>query len=308
MPESNRTTAYLAFAGFCILSSSRDVLSEILFKDQVYDASPIFVLFVYSVVTQAVAAIALLIGFILGVNKPVFPLRRAWKEVLLLNLFTLTAFLFYFAAIDSPLGASLNSFVDYGSSPIFVAIVGAILIGEHLDRIFAWSAAAASIGIIVFATPRLRGEALSALWMAGLILALLSSLSSAFYRVYFKVLLEKGLSKSMIVFTRLIGLTLLLGAILLQRPELFRSDILAKTALIGVLGVAIPLFLVLGAIQRLAVRSYAMLLFLLPVSTYALSAVLGYGRFYMSDLFAGGLMLCGVAVHETHMKRLNRSG
>ena len=67
-------------------------------------------------------------------------------------------------------------------------------------------------------------------------------------------------------------------------------------------------FLVLGAIQRLPVRSYAMLLFFLPALTYALSAALGYGRFYMSDLLAGGLLLLGVAAHELHMKRLNRIG
>jgi drug/metabolite transporter (DMT)-like permease len=308
MRESSRTKAYLAFAGFCILSSSRDVISEIFFKDQSYGANPVFVLFVYSAVTQAVAGIALLIGFIFGATKPVLPLQRVWKEVLLLNLFTLTAFLFYFVAISSPLGASVNSFVDYGSGPIFVAIVGAVLIGEHLDKIFTWSAIAASVAIVVFAAPRLHEETLSLLWIVGLIFALLSSLSSAFYRVYFKVLLEKGLSKSMIVLTRLTGITVLLGAVLLLRPELYRADILAETALIGVFGVAIPLFLVLGAIQRLPVRSYAMLLFLLPALTYILSASLGYGRFYLSDLLASGLLLLGVTVHEAHMKRLNRNG
>lgn len=307
MQVSIRTTAYLAFAGFCVLSSSRDVLSEFLFKDQSYSASPVFVLFVYSVATQVVAAITFLAGLVFDARRPTFLVRGVWKEILLLNFFTLTAFVLYFIAIDSPVGAAVNSFVDYGSSPIFVAIVGAVLLGERLDKTFVWSAAAASVGIIIFASRRLQGETLSLFWVLGLIVALLSSLSSAFYRVYFKVLLEAGASKSVIVFTRLIGVTLLLGAILLLRPELFRYDMLAKTVLIGVLGVAIPLFLALGAIQRLQVRSYAMLLFLLPASTYLLSAVFGYGRFYGSDLLACGLMLLGVVTHEAYGKRPNKS-
>jgi drug/metabolite transporter (DMT)-like permease len=301
MSDSRRTTAYLAFAAFCCLSSSRDVISEFLFKDKLYDANPVFILFVYSAVTQAVAVITWLGGLIVGPAKPMFHLQVIGKEVLLLNFFTLMAFLFYFIAIDSPVGAAVNSFVDYGSSPIFTAIIGVILMGERLDKAFLLTATIAGVGIVVLAAPRLHVDSVH-LGILGLVLALLSSLSSGFYRVYFKVLLEKGLSKSAIVFLRLMAITLLLGGILFVRPELFRADILFKTALIGVLGFAIPLFLSLGALQRLAVRSYAMLLFLLPALTYALSASFGYGQLYVSDLFAGGLILLGVAVHETLMK------
>jgi hypothetical protein len=55
-----RTVAYFAFGAFCVLSAARDVLSETLFKDQAYNASPIFVLFVYCVITQLVAGAVLL--------------------------------------------------------------------------------------------------------------------------------------------------------------------------------------------------------------------------------------------------------
>src|ERR1700684_519848 len=139
MRVSGRTTAYLAFAGFCILSSCRDVLSEILFKDQQYDASPVFVLFVYSAVTQAVAVAVFVSRLVSGDLNPRPSLRSACKEILLLNFFTLAAFLLYFVAIDSPVGAAVNSFVDYGSSPIFTAMVGILLMQERLDRIFVWS-------------------------------------------------------------------------------------------------------------------------------------------------------------------------
>ena len=161
----------------------------------------------------------------------------------------------------------------------------------------------------MLAVPRLHGGPISLLWILGLVIALASSLSSAFYRVYFKVLLQKGLLKSTIVFFRLIGITLVLGGVLLVRPELFRADILAKTALIGLFWIWRFQFsrcLAQSSVCQCAVTRCCY--FFLPALTYALSAALGYGRFYMSDLLAGGLLLLGVAAHELHMKRLNRIG
>jgi drug/metabolite transporter (DMT)-like permease len=305
MSITGRTIAYFAFAGFCLLSSSRDVLSEFLFKDQAYHTDPVFLLFIYSAVTQIIAGILILFGAPGKTATEIF-LPGVWKNALLLNIFTLAAFLLYFVAIDSPAGAAVNSFIDYGSGPVFTALVGAALMKEALDRVFIWSAAAAIVGIAVLAAPRV-GSGISTWWLMGAIVALLGSLAGAFYRVYFKILLNAGMSKSTIVFLRLMGITLVLGGILLVHPGLFRLDILVQTALIGVFGFAIPLFLVLGAIQRLEVRSYAMLLFFLPATTYLLSAALGYGHLYISDLAAGGLMLFGVALHEAHARRSSKA-
>jgi drug/metabolite transporter (DMT)-like permease len=290
-----RTIAYVAFGAFCALSSARDVISEAIFKNDAYHASPLFVLFVYSVVTQCVAGAALVVGH---------PFQRAkqivgrGKHFLLLNGFTLAAFLFYFLAINSPLGAAMNSFVDYGSSPLFTAIVGALLVQERLDRTFAISALVSLAGIIVLSAPRVYIDKFSLLWVTGIVLSLLSSISSAFYRVYFRLLLVGGATKSAVIFIRLFGITIVLGAILLIRPELFRVDLLAQTATLGLVGFTLPLFLTLTIIQRLTIRSFAMLLFAVPALTFLLSATLGYARLFPSDIVAGALAIIGVILHE----------
>jgi drug/metabolite transporter (DMT)-like permease len=290
-----RTVAYFAFGAFCVLSAARDVLSETLFKDQAYNASPIFVLFVYCVITQLVA------GAVLLFTRPVQALPgsvSSTAQVIWLNGFTLAAFLFYFLAIDSPIGAAVNSFVDYGSGPVFTAVVGVLLAGERLDLTFAICAVLSVGGIVVLGLPRVTITEFNLLWIGGLALSLLSSLSSAFYRAYFKLLLTAGMTKSAVIFARLFGLTIVLGSVLLIKPHLFRSDLLINTCVLGLIGFTLPLFLTLTIIERLTIRSFAVLLFALPAITFFLSAVLGYDRLFPSDVVAGALTLAGVAVHE----------
>jgi len=290
-----RATAYVAFGAFCALSAARDVISETLFKDHTYNASPVFVVFVYSVVTQCVAGAMLLVGH---------PFQLATASVdrgryfFLLNGFTLTAFFFYFLAINSPLGAAMNSFVDYGSSPVFTAIVAALLAQERLDKTFTISALVSFTGIVVLSAPRVSIDEFSWVWLTGLGFSLLSSISSAFYRVYFRLLLVGGVTKSAVIFIRLFGITISLGAILLIRPELFRVDLLAETAVLGLLGFTLPLFLTLAIIQRLTLQSFAMLLFAVPALTFLLSESLGYARLFPSDIVAGALAIIGMILHE----------
>src|SRR2546423_14088362 len=151
-PMSERAIAYGAFLVFCILSSVRDTVSEILFKNAKLAASPLFVLFIYCVVTQVVAAI-----FVLRRRTTLFAeaARSAnlKSELIFLNIFTLAGFLFYFLAISSPLGAAVSAFVDYGLNPIFTAIVSTFFLQKTLDRNFFWSAAACIVGIVIFGMP-----------------------------------------------------------------------------------------------------------------------------------------------------------
>lgn len=295
---SERAIAYLAFFGFCALSAVRDVLSELIFKDPTYDANPVFVLFVYGAVTQVVAALIIIAPASLPVRQQAH-VRLVKKELILINVFTLAAFLFYFLAISSPLGSALNASVDYGSSPVFTAAMGAILAKEAPNRRFYLLATASLVGVIVLAAPRLQADHVSVLWVLGLLASLLSSASSACYRVYFRLLLQRGMGKAVIVFVRLIGLTTFLGLYLVLMPDLFHAELLIKTALLGLVGFTAPLFLVLTVIQRVEIPRFAMLLFLFPALTYLLSSIMGYGDFYVSDLFAAGVLTGIVIFHET---------
>jgi drug/metabolite transporter (DMT)-like permease len=296
-PATSRNIAYVAFAAFCLLSSVRDVVSEIFFKDRLYEASPVFVLFVYGAVAQLMAVAFFFAESTLGELRKIY-FRSMWKELLSLNVFTLSAWFFYYLAIDTPLGAALTSFVEYGSGPIFLAVVGALVAGEPINRAFAWSAAASLAGIAILAEPRFEVGAVSWLWILGLSLALLTGLSSAFYRVSFKLLLEVGLAKSAIVFLRLVAMTILLGAYLCFRPDKFRGDLLLPLAVVGALTFAIPLFLMLTVLRRIPVVNYAMLLFCVPAATYILAGMFGYGSFFLSDFIAAGFILLGITVYE----------
>ena len=67
-------------------------------------------------------------------------------------------------AIRSPLGAGLNAFVDYGSSPFFTATLGAFLIQDRLSKWFAISACISVLGVMVLALPRLILVEFSSAW------------------------------------------------------------------------------------------------------------------------------------------------
>lgn len=293
-----RIVVYAAFLAFCLLSSIRDVLSEIIFKHQSYDASPVFVLFVYSVVTQLFAGITL---FVLRAGSPevlLWPAGVKKRDVALLNLFTLAAFFLYFAAIQSPIGAALNAFIDYGSGPIFTAIVGAFLVGEALTTRFAIAAVLSVAGLAILELGRTSIYEMSSASLIGTMLALLSSVAGAIYQVYFKILLQEGMTKSALVLFRLMATTVVLGAVLLIRPDWFRFDLLPATALIGLIGFTIPLFLTLTVMQRVQIQNFAMMLFLFPVLTLLISFSMGFAQLHTSDAVAGALLLAAIAVYE----------
>lgn len=291
-----RTIAYVAFIGFCILSSSRDAISEFLFKDDAYRASPIFTLLIYSLVTQGISGIVCLRrlqwswGF-----RPVWNLK---KEVIWVNVFTLLAFVSYFIAIKSPLGAGLNAFTDYGTAPVFTAIVGALIIGDRLDKWFWLCASLSALAIATLALPRVTIAHFSSAWFVGLVLAIFGSLFSAIYRVHFRILLTSGMPPSAIIFNRLHATTVTLGAVVLSDPHLFRGDLVLQASLIGLFGFCAPLFLMLMVIRRVNIPDLAMLLFAFPALTLLMSAGFGYTRLYWSDLLAGVVMLVGLATYE----------
>jgi drug/metabolite transporter (DMT)-like permease len=143
-------------------------------------------------------------------------------EIVVLNLFTLASFFLYFLAIQSPIGSALNSLIAYGAGPIFTAVIGAALVREHLRGLFAVSAGLSLVGLVMLESRRFYAHDISWDSLNGTVFALLSSLTGAVYLVYFKVLLQKGIPKSAIVLTRLMGLSVVLGSVLLVHPDLFQ--------------------------------------------------------------------------------------
>lgn len=159
---------YVCFLAFCALSSVRDVLSEVYFKQRELSSNPVYTVFVYSVVTQVVA-VALMLAFPSRFDHKRLFLTAFRKENMVINICTLTAFFSYFAAIASPLGAALNAFVDYGIGPAATALVGVVMGRVRLTRLFLFSAGASLSGIAAFAAPRFEAENISIWWLFGVL-------------------------------------------------------------------------------------------------------------------------------------------
>jgi len=259
-----------ALLAFCVLSALRDVLSEDWLKRGEGDLSPVFLLFVYSVVTQVVAAGFRRTRWASSAEKT--GRGRSHLDLALLNGFTLLGFLTFFLAIETDLGSAMNAFVDYGTSPIFTAIGGFLLVGQRVERAF-WASSVVSIcGIAVLIFERQHGVGtLNASVLLGVGYAITSAVSTAVCRVLFSRLLAEGRTKSEIMLHRMWALSATLGAVLLFRPELVRPDLALQIALLGLVGFTVPLFMVLVIAERLRIDQMANLFFLLPVITYLLA-------------------------------------
>jgi drug/metabolite transporter (DMT)-like permease len=269
----------------------------LLFKGQLYKANPIFVLFIYSAVTQLVGVVLFALGP--RASRPTAAgLGNARNEIIYLNLFTAAAFALYFAAISLPLGAAMNSFVDYGSGPIFTALVGAQILRERLDRNFIYVCIASLAGLLFLSVPRIEGEQASAQWLLGVGCALLSSVAGAYYTIYYKTLIARGFPKSLIITLRLVFLTLILGFMPTINRELFRLDLLIPTAILDLIGFTLPLFLILNIVQRVTIRRYSILLFLVPALTLMFSIFAGYETLRPFDILGAGILILAVVYDD----------
>jgi drug/metabolite transporter (DMT)-like permease len=287
--------AVLIFTLFCVLSALRDSLSEILFKGVDQQVHPAFSLFVYSVVTQIVS-----LAWIWGrkrKNTVTLELKDRVKPLFMLNVYTLIAFLCYFLAIGSKLGAGLNAFIEYGAAAFFVAILAVIYFKEKVD-IYYWSIfLALSFGLSFFVFEKLSMP-FDEQWFTGLLYALGSAFASAMYLIYYKVLLESGMGKPEIILFRLMGITLILGVYIAYNPAVASAGYLMELVVLGVFGFALPLFLIIYLVEILAVRHLGLYLFAAPAMTYYFSWSLGYVDLRMLDLVGAAIIFSALLVNE----------
>ncbi|WP_459863808.1 DMT family transporter [Endothiovibrio diazotrophicus] len=293
--------AYLVFFSFCIISGIRDVITEYLFKDEVWNSNPVFTLFVFSI-----SAIVFVVLFLfinerrLGFDR--FKVEKNTVVVFVkLNFFTFLAFGCFLLAIDSSFGAALNSVVDYGTSPIFTGILAAIVLGEKLGKVFWVSLFFGVSGILLIANSRVSFDVeMHASWYVGLLCALSSSLSSAFCRAYYKKLVDLGVEKLLILFWRMTGMVLVLFIFMLvYGDEYWRSDLLVITFIVGLFGFVLPIYLMLLVVQNFELKHVAVLLMLYPVFTLLFASAFGYYSPAALDMLGILLVLGAVLLHET---------
>lgn len=296
----NNKSKYALFLTFCLLSSSRDSISEFLFKGENNQLSPIYVLFIFSIFTQIAALFNIFFlkneraGFVNLIAK------NGYKEILALNFFTLGAFLMYFLAISSPVGAAVNSLIDYGTAPFFTAIIGGFLLKQNISKDFYINSTICAVGVyIIFKNSIINIENQMIIQLIiGFFCALASSIFSAVYRIYFKRLLNIGLSKSLIIFSRLLGLSLVSGFIILMNPQLWNQEALIMVIFVGILGFSVPLFISLYVLQRVSIEHFSILLFCLPLVTALETMGLGYYKITWEFLLGATLILIGILRFE----------
>lgn len=291
---------YFAFLIFCLISSLRDVVSEYFFREKY--VSPLFVLFIFSVTTQA---FSLLIYYFKRGKLLIRLPKSSWADMIYLNTLTLLAFTLYFLAINSFIGAALNSIIDYGLTPIVTASVGCMFLGERLSYRYLLLFILSFAGLCMLLLPRIyitrdldyyMGDSSSI--VAGTLFAIGSTVASALYRVSFKKLLSRGEDIATIVFFRLSFLTISIGILLLIKRELFVIQMIPIISFLGLIGFALPLFMSLYVLQRTELKRFGMLLFILPLTTAIFSVLFGYSDFYPLDLGAGLLIILGVTLNE----------
>jgi len=293
---------YILLFIFCALSAMRDVYSEFLFKGE-SDLDPFYLLFVFSSITQIVSGSGVVFQYARHTDRKFLFSRKDINGLLWVNFYTLIAYVTFFLAIDTDAGAGIISLVDYGSSPLLTALVAVFLLNIKLDRIYWLGALVGITGILMLFFNRIgdyQGP-ISVLWL-GIIFAIVSSLSSAFYRVYLKRLLNRGISKLAILFLRLFGVTFLLAGYLIVQPDAIDLEILPQLILLGLFSFTMPLLLILSVLQNTDIRHFSLLLFLIPAFTYLFSALLGHTEFFFLDILAAGFILMGVSLERYYQK------
>lgn len=293
---------YGALVLFCLLTAFRDVISENVFKDVHGGTSPQMSLLIFCAITQIGSLVYLLMTG--GLSKLWRLIRIDEKnrsfDVLMLNGFTLIGFLTYFLAIATPLGAGLNSFIDYAVNPLFTAIVAAYLVSENLTGLFWGCTAAAIIGLAIFFSPRISIDwSASGLWV-GLAFCITSAFASGVYRSYNKKLLALGFEKIPILFTRLIFATVALGIYCAYHSEFAPMTLSRVGALtvLGFVGFFLPLALTLYILQKMHVKRFALAMYSIPIMTYGFSYMTGHTQFYSSDLLAMVIVFASLGVQE----------
>lgn len=296
----NRFLLYASLFLFCFLSASRDIYSERVFKGPT-EVDPIFAVFIYSIVTQIVALIVSVSDKIVRTfpNVVIRPrVSETLVDLLYANIFTMGAFITYFLAIRTSLGASLNAFVDYGCGPILTGLVGGVLLKEPLQWHFGVASFISIIGVFILVER--QGQGLWNFSNVGFALAIVSCLCSVIYRISFKRLLQKQVKKASIVFLRLIGTSVAAGLWLFFYGEKsYDVDDILSLVLTGVLGFAAPLFLSLYVLQRVSISRFGLFLFALPAIIYIEAVAFGLKQFSIIDCGAALMIFLGIWFHET---------
>jgi len=292
---------YFAFIFICFLCAIRDVFSEWFMKNSQESVSPYFTLFIFSAVTVLSCFIYLVFSRngLRVLNKQVFSQWEHFKNALLVSVYTFLAFLCYFLAISTPLGAGLNSFIDYGTFPLFTAALAVFFLNEKIEKKFYIAALLCISGIALFMWPRIQlNTSVSAVLFIGLFYSLMGAFFSGFFSIYSKRLLNYGLDIIALVFIRLFFSTCALGLFILVKGEQHSFFVVLSLSVLGFFGATLLLILSTFALKKMKIKSFALVSYSIPILTYLFSWSFGHTTLFWIDIFASTLILSALFYYE----------
>ena len=135
MQNQKKVIFLMLFLILCLLTSIRDVISELFFNSTVHAFSPETIVMIYCLC-------ATILGLLIARIKNKLPSKQVvkdiyfWKLLIGLNLSSFLAYYFFFKAIEGPLSSGIISFIDYSTIPFFTAISASIFLKEKITKNF----------------------------------------------------------------------------------------------------------------------------------------------------------------------------
>jgi drug/metabolite transporter (DMT)-like permease len=296
--QSNRKNlrGLLALLAFALLSAARDVLTKSHIFGGTRPIDAITITFIYCTVTWLLFLLLSLTTR--GGRSQLAGLRAAIDEPQKRRqLLTLLAYVTSFMAIDKT-DAFVNSLADYGAAPVVTAVFALLLRKERFGRVEILGMFLSVCGISLLVGSSTGGDRAST--SVGIGLAILSCVALSLANIWNKSLVDKGVRRGALIVGRLSLALLVLGLWCIATGSLAKvhwAEDGGKLALLGLLGMALPLYLVVLAFETLGVRYLALAFFLIPVFTFMGTSIVS-GDLDFLGLLAGVLTLVGVVVAE----------
>lgn len=230
--------------------------------------------------------------------------RRDWLGVLGLGVsgYYLASFL-DFAGL-AYISASLERLILY-LNPTLVLVLGWLLYGRRITRLQALGMAISYLGVVLVFGHEVRLEGAQTAW--GALLVFLSAVSYAIYLVYSGELVQRLGSLRLVGLATTVACLLCIAQYLLLRPWASVLDVATPVLWLSVLNAtlctAVPVLLVMMAIERIGSGLAAQTGMVGPMSTIAMGVVLLDEPFTVWIAMGTALVIAGIFVFTRFAQR-----
>ena len=305
------------FLTFCILLALRDALTQLMFQKDAGAIDPVLMLFVYCWVATSLALLfhSLRKGFFNPISKWRGYSSKQQRTFAKLGLAT---WLVYAATIWGIylIGAPVFNVIDYAAMPLITVFAGALLLSERivLRRVVLGLLGVLGVFLIFLGHPAYQADQTGWTWPIGILLAGTSTLATSYCTALQKQQVDDGLHPDEVLLFRfpLAALLMTIWLFVIAGRIDFQLRAILTLAVIGAVGLFLPLLLLCFGFIRASLGQFSRFLFLIPVLTWIVVPILIRGEVSrISDwrIAVGAIILLGSYVtSEIVEDRLARSG